>query len=231
MTQTKMKPMTVTIVIPTYRRAAKLAALVENIRETKPISASILVVTEIDDRETLAAARAANVEAIFNACERGYAGSINTAFRWSDAEVLFTGADDIRCRPGWVEKALARFGPGIGVVGTNDLDDPNSASGAHSTHSFVRRDYVNHPGAVVGMPGFVMYPGYGHYYTDVELVATAKARGAFAPCLESVVEHLRAQEMPSEEWLVKRHKFMLQDTPVFQQRSALWAERLRGFEA
>lgn len=120
-----------------------------------------------------------------------YARKINAAFLVSDAPFLFTGADDLDFHEGWCEAALRRMeDPRIGVVGTQDLGNPVVLAGEHSTHSLVRRSYVYHPGAVIGMPGAVLNPDYPHEWCDNELVATAQARGAFVFAEDSIVEHL-----------------------------------------
>ena len=50
--------------------------------------------------------------------------------------------------PGWLDAALAHDGPGIGVIGTNDLHNPAVLRGLHSTHSLVKRTYADLGGSV-----------------------------------------------------------------------------------
>lgn len=231
--------MTLDILIPTIR-PERVEKIVTNIRETTPEPHHIIIIAEFGDREVVSAVRKllpleneSRLSVIYNAQPRGYPGAMNTAFHWGDGDVVFLGSDDVRHHPGWAEKGLAAFGPGIGVVGTNDLDDVNVVKGLHSTHSFVRRDYVNDPGAVAGDPGWLMFPGYRHYYTDVELVATARAREAFVSCKDSIVEHQRAAQEArgeiDERWLVQRQEFMANDTPIFRARCQLWGQKLKPF--
>lgn len=220
--------MTLDILIPTIR-PERIAGMIGNINEnTSPkIPFGIIFIAEFGNNAVVREVQRLkeknrNVHVIFNALERGYPGSMNTAFHWSNADVVFLGSDDVVHHKDWAERGLAAFAPGVGIVGTNDLDDKGVLAGEHSTHSFVKRDYVMNPGAVIGAPGWLMYQGYRHYYTDVELIATAKARQAFKPCMDSIVEHRRIESEMDETWLVRRQEMLVHDMPIYQRRVALW---------
>jgi hypothetical protein len=62
-------------------------------------------------------------------------------------------------------------------------------AGEHTTHPLIRREYVDKFGTI-DEPVKVVHEGYRHWAVDDELVATAKARGAWAFCREAIVEHL-----------------------------------------
>src|SRR5690606_17291779 len=114
---------------------------------------------------------------------------INYAYRRTTADWIFCGADDIRFHPGWLDPLPALHELGYGVVGTNDLGNPRVWCGQHATHFFVRRAYARRFG-VVDQPDAILHEGYRHSCADDECVQTAIARGAFAPCPTSIVEHL-----------------------------------------
>lgn len=120
-----------------------------------------------------------------------FAQKVNEGYRISDEPWLFITGDDVRFHPGWLDQAMevART-TGKAVIGTNDLGNSAVMAGAHATHLFVRRDYVDKRGASWGGPGAVCYEGYRHWYVDNEIVAVARQRDEWAPCLASHVEHL-----------------------------------------
>lgn len=119
-----------------------------------------------------------------------WARKINFAYRLSLEPWVFTGADDLCFHPGWADRALEiAEQTGAGVIGTNDLGNPRVTSGKHSTHSLVARAYADERGTVDG-PGAVVSEVYAHNFVDDELVATARARGAYAFAADSRVEHL-----------------------------------------
>ncbi len=87
--------------------------------------------------------------------------------------------------------ALAQMRDPVQVVGTNDLLNTDVLQGTHATHYLIDRRYIDQAGGVPGAPpGIVLFEGYGHNFTDTEFIAVARARGVFAPCLASVVEHV-----------------------------------------
>lgn len=121
-----------------------------------------------------------------------YARKINYAFQHTQEAWVFTGADDLDFHPGWdldaVQVGESRV---CSVVGTNDMGNPTVMRGNHSTHSLVRRAYVDSVGATFDMePGVVLYDGYDHQYVDTELIAAAKAHGLYQHALTSCVEHM-----------------------------------------
>jgi hypothetical protein len=118
-----------------------------------------------------------------------YARKINVGFATTSAAWVFQAADDLRFRPGWDTIAVdtgAKYG--AGVVGTNDLCNPRVIRGRHSTHSLIRRAYVDECGGS-NEPGKVLCEAYEHNYVDDELVSVAASRGCFVMS-PAVVEHL-----------------------------------------
>lgn len=120
--------------------------------------------------------------------QRWNAGYEQTTEPW----VLCIG-DDVRFHEGWLDGAR-KLSTDYDVIGTNDtagkMKNPKVANGSHADHFFVRRSYVEEYGACLDGPGVLAPEAYGHWYTDMEIVKLAKARGVFSPCLDSVVEHL-----------------------------------------
>lgn len=152
-----------------------------------------------------------------------YARKMNHGVRVTTEPLLFLGADDIDFHPGWFEAACARLTPGVGVVGTNDLGNPRVISGEHATHVLVTRAYVERHGTI-DEPGKVCHEGYPHEFVDDELVATAKARGAWAFAADSIVEHLHPSwgKAPTDPLYDGQRRRLVQGRRVFERRKRLW---------
>jgi hypothetical protein len=181
--------MRIAVLIPTLGRPERIGPVVDNVVETSDgHDVNVYFVCEAGDVESvLAVAKHPTARLVINVRSASYAGAINSALHKTGEPFLFVGADDLRFHPGWVDP-LVSLAESHGVVGTNDLGNPEVAAGEHATHFLVRRDY-----AVTGCvdePGVMLHEGYSHNWCDREFVGTAKHRGQFAPCLESLVEHV-----------------------------------------
>lgn len=151
-----------------------------------------------------------------------YARKIHAGIAATTEPLIFLGACDIRFHPGWLEAAKAKFGPGIGLVGTNDLGNPRVLRGQHATHSLVTREYSG-LGLIDGAPG-LLFEGYPHEYVDDELVGTAKRRGAWAFAADSHVEHLHPHwgKAPMDPSYAGQRARMVASRRLFLQRRRLW---------
>ena len=179
--------MSLVVLVPMLGRPHTVTPLLESIRETCTARVLFLLTPGDDD---VAAAVAADEYLYVERQERGdYARKINHGIVATTEEHIFTGACDLRFHPGWYEAALAKLGPGIGVVGTNDLGNRGTITGRHATHMLVTRSYVEEFGTI-DEPGKFYHEGYPHELVDDEAVQTARARGALAHASQSIVEHL-----------------------------------------
>jgi glycosyltransferase involved in cell wall biosynthesis len=182
----------VAIIVPVLRRPHRVDPLLESIEATTPAPHRVVFVCTPDDVDEIAAVRAAGADRIEmdrSWEHRGdYARKINVGYLATDEPLIFTAADDLCFYPGWFERARARLGPGIGVVGTNDLGNPRVMAGYHSTHSLVSRAYADE--GTIDERRKIYHEGYPHEFCDDEMVQTAMARGAWAFAADSFVEHL-----------------------------------------
>lgn len=182
--------MSVAILIPSYGRAKRIPALVENIAAATPEPHTVVVIVESSQYAEYAAIAPAGVIVIRNTRSPNYAGAINCGFQATNEPLLFAGADDLRFHGGWLAPLLSLVEE-TAVVGTNDLLNPYVAQGLHATHYLFRRDYIaNMGGTWEKGAGIVMYEELDHQYTDTAFIGIARARQQFAPCLDSVVEHM-----------------------------------------
>lgn len=220
------------VLIPTFGRADRIAAVVANVHEATTVPHRVVLIVEEDDGDSIAAAAALDAQLLVNTRTRNYAGACNTAYHQLDGDHLFAGADDLRFHPGWAEAALKRMqsNPWTLVAGTNDLINPYVAQGLHATHYLVDRRYLDEEGGTVdGGPGSFFHEGYDHNFTDTELVGTAKARARFLPCLESVVEHLHhgAGKSQHDATYALADAHFGDDSALYDERRPLWQDLSR----
>lgn len=180
----------IAIIVPVLRRPQNAQPLVDSLDESGA-NAHLLFVCSPSDDEGFAAAESTECDVIVSGFDVGpgdWARKINLAFCRTDAPYLLLSADDLRFHPGWDTAALELAEQGYGVIGTNDLGNGEVMRGNHSTHPLVSRHYIDACGTIDEC-GKVVHEGYTHNFVDVELVETAKARGAWAFAEGSHVEH------------------------------------------
>lgn len=181
----------VCIVVPVLNRPERIVPFIESVSRATTGFRLLFVATGTDRPEIEALARA-GADYITPSADRqpgDYARKINAGMRASTEPLIFTGADDLVFSPGWLEAAMAKLADGIGVVGTNDLGNPDVVAGRHATHSIVTRDYALEHGTY-DQPGVIYHEGYDHNFCDVEMVQTAIRRRAWAFAADSIVEHV-----------------------------------------
>lgn len=153
-----------------------------------------------------------------------YAKKINYAIERTDEPLIFMGADDLRFHEGWLDACL-RYTPDFAVVGTNDLGNPLVAQGIHSTHSLVRRDYVEHYGTI-DEPGKALHEGYWHEFVDDEFVRTAMYRNQFVFAADAIVEHLHPHwgKAPTDAIYEGSSRRLRWGRRLYRRRAHLWGE-------
>lgn len=159
-----------------------------------------------------------------------FARKIQAAFDRSTEPFLFQAADDVEFRPGWAEAALYQIDrEGFGVCGTDDRANPAVMAGRHSTHSLIRRSYVDECGGSWDGPGTVFSTAYSHQYVDTELVELAKARGCFTFAPDAVVVHhhpIFDRTVPMDATYEKGLADGQADARLFHARQREWARVL-----
>jgi hypothetical protein len=157
------------VLVPVLGRPGRAAPLVESLgaHTTVPYRCLFLV-TAGDDDEAFAAklAGAEVVEVPFALSGGDYARKINYGVSITTDSWILQAGDDLAFRPGWDEEALAVGEHSVaGVVGTNDLGNPVVKSGRHSTHSLIRRSYVEELGTI-DEQGKALHEGYWHCWCN-----------------------------------------------------------------
>lgn len=214
----------IAIVVPMLGRPHRVGPLLASIEQTAPGAHVLFCLTPEDSRVIAAVKRAGRPWITVERQPVGdYARKINAGYRRTSQPLIMTGADDLLFHPGWWQAAVAELGPGIGVVGTNDLGNPRVTRGDHATHFLVTRDYIDRYG-LIDQPGAVFYEGYPHEWVDDELVATAKHRGVWAFAADSHVEHLHPNwgKGSIDQSYRAQPARIRQGRPLFERRSRLW---------
>jgi hypothetical protein len=209
------------LLIPVLRRPHRVEPVIASIEAATPPPFRILFIASPGDEAEHDALKAAG--ALFMEVEGNYATKINAAIQATDEPLIFTGADDLDFRPGWLEAALEVMAKtGAMVIGTQDLCNPRVIAGAHATHFLVRRAYVEEHGTLDG-PGELLHEGYEHEYVDDELIGTARARGLYAFAGRSVVKHLHPLGgYPTDELYEGAAGRMRRSRGLYRKRRRLW---------
>lgn len=189
----------VVVLVPVLNRPRNVAPLVESFAKSETPGRLLFIANEsdADERDAIEAAKghpAAVSMLLVPDRVLTWPQKINAAYRCDGGldyppPWMLCAADDVHFHPGWWQATQALRDAGFGVIGTADLGNSRVMQGLHTCHPLVRREYADKQGTLDG-PGAVVHEGYRHWCVDDELVATAKARGAWAFCREAVVEHL-----------------------------------------
>lgn len=189
----------VAVLVPVLNRPENVDPFVLSFLRKAPLSATLYFIgDEDDDAEFTAIAphlERSGDRVRFLYANRGstFAAKVNEGYLRTTEDWVFVTGDDTEFTTGWMD-AARELSDRYDVIGTNDSEpgrvrNPLVANGSHADHFFVRRQYVEDEGGSLDGPGLLAPECYKHWYTDKEIIELAKARGVFAPCLESVVIH------------------------------------------
>jgi hypothetical protein len=209
------------ILVPVLERPHRIEPFLAAVEASTP-DARVLFLADPDDAPTLEALCGLGDRPMQIDVDEGggnYAEKINRGVEMTDEPLIFTAADDIEPRAGWLEAALEAMVDRVEVIGVNDLiDRPRE----HATHFLLARAYAEQP-TVDGGRG-PLHTGYWHWYVDDELIATARHRGAYAYAPEAKVDHLHPMVnlSPDDAVYAKGRQRRRQDRRLFGNRSSLW---------
>lgn len=205
----------VAVLVPVLDRPHRVAPLLRSLQDTSPEAEALFICTPGDMGE-IEAVKAAGAGHIL--IEGNYATKIRAGVEATSGPLVFTAADDLLFRRNWLEVARGYLEGGIEVVGVNDLlSRPHRPE--HATHFLMTRSYAEAPTAD-GCPG-PFFDGYHHWACDDELIATAKARHAYAYAADSIVEHLHHQDgrAPDDDTYLKGRSNARADLLLFRRRA------------
>ena len=223
---------TIAILCPVLNRAHRVVPLVESVRAASRVTPceTVFLCSPGDDAE-IEACRAVETDDVtvtvvpFENGPGDWSRKINYGFAHTETPFVFTGADDLRFRPGWAERAIATYlETGACVVGHNDLGHGGTATGEHSTHFFVCREYgecgtIDEPDS-----GKIVPECYGHWFPDAEAIAVAKARRTYAHAADCIIEHEHPNwgKAVMDDTYRRGQATIAQDRALFELRRRLW---------
>lgn len=228
--------MDVVVAIPVLGRPERAAPLIESLLGSVAVVPlrPVFVCSPGDDAQIAACIAAVGGQSVIEMNDPpghgDYAKKINLVVSHFTEPWVFTGADDLCFCHGWADRALEHAAyTGKSVIGTNDLGNRRVVAGNHSTHSLVRRSYIDEHGTI-DEPGKLYHEGYWHNFCDDELVHTAKARGEWASCRGSWVEHMHPdwQKGDWDDTYTLGKARMNDDAQLFQERKPLWEALYAG---
>lgn len=222
------------ILIPVLNRPQNVAPLIESIlaaTDSVETPFSIGFVCTEGDHDEIQEIMNCGFEPLILPGERlpgDYSRKINFGADQTEEHLIFTGADDLRFRRGWLRAAIKRMNGPVGMVGTNDLGNPRVIKGHHSTHSLFSRKYMLVHGTA-DEKGKIYHEGYTHCFCDDEAVATARSRMRWAFAHDSIVEHMHPHWNKGKEDSTYALAFehLEDDRKLFMSRRSLWARRHR----
>lgn len=212
----------IAVLVPVLRRPHRVAPLVQSFRaSTVAEDAQIYFIAQSSDVEEVAAIRAVGLEPLLvGDSDQSWARKINRGYERTKEPWMLLGADDLRFHRGWVD-AVRPMLRSPGVIGTNDLGNPETANGNRSTHPLVRRLYATICGTVDERRK-ICHEGYHHNFPDTELVMTARCRSVYAHCSACIVEHLHPLwgKAPQDEVYKLGMSRWSDDQKLFHQRAS-----------
>lgn len=209
------------IFIPSLR-PERIDQIVANITKVTPTPHRIYFILEEPDYTNKVTSVPQGCTVLLNHHSPSYAGAINSAFEQTAGEYFFCGADDLLFHDNWWVEPL-KLMSSFDVVGTNDLFNPNVKDGRTATHFLVKRSYIDTYTGTMDKSFKVLFE-YKHNYCDTEFIDTARKRGVFSPCLDSIVEHCHwgNGKNPKDSVYEKGNQTASEDHQMYQKREQLW---------
>lgn len=211
------------IYMPTYGRANKLKAVIDNIKQATKHPYKLYFGVEPEDRETILVLKDLKQNIIYNHDESTYSNALQAIYEATDEPIFLWANDDFHFLQDWDEEPLKMFdNPDISVLGLHD-GNPNTK---YFSISLVRRKYIKEQSGVVDMPNRVLYP-YEHNFVDDELTETAQSRGVWDKYPGPCIEHRHPSftwlgEFPDDDTYRKNGKTITVDLETFNNRRRLW---------
>jgi hypothetical protein len=225
----------IAVLIPVLNRPQNAQPVVASLELSDPhgLCRLLFICSPGDDAE-IAACRRTGADLLILDTLPGpgdFARKVQAGFDATDEPFIFQAADDVEFTDGWAEAALYAIDRdgGYGVCGTDDQANPLVMRGLHSTHSLIRRAYVDECGASWDGPGTVFSTAYSHQWVDTELVELAKVRGCFTFAHGSVVIHrhpLFDRSVPMDATYTRGLADGSADMALFHRRQQDWLRQL-----
>lgn len=223
-------PPDIVIVVPVLSRPHRAQPLADSAARAATVPHRLLFVCTEGDTAQIAACRATGADVQVLPGERrdgDFARKINYGFRFTTDPFIFQAADDVEFARGWDAEALRVIEETeTGVCGTNDLANNKVMAGNHSTHSLIRRGYIDECGGALEGPGVVFSETYSHCFVDNELVNLAISRDCFSFAQDAHVAHrhpIWRTAVDDDTYRLGNARFN-EDQRLYRQRARQWGE-------
>jgi|GEM_PF-3381355 len=189
----------VSILIPQRGRPTQIKRCLELILEnTSYPNYEVILICDRDDMDSVAGIPKDNrINVVIDPSKKRqmFVGKINYGFRVSKGSYIVYLANDVEVSKDWLIEAMksmmGAFPDGMGLVAFNH-GDPQK----HAYHGLISKKFVDHY-----LKGNVFYPGYIHFWCDLELVAIAKRHNRFCFSPKSRVYHKPSKDnIHAEGW-------------------------------
>lgn len=169
---------TLAILVPTYGRADRLAAVAKNIHDHTRVTHTIYFLCEQSDPASFKEVDRLHEQSLVLS-SNSYVAAVNAGYRSTQEPFIFCASDDVEFSDDWDTRMLACFDdPKIGFVGATD-EWTISKTGKHASHFMVRRTYIQKQSGVFDEQNVIYSSAYIHSMCDIETEQTAMSRGAF----------------------------------------------------
>ena len=223
----------IAIVIPILGRAERAQLLLSSLRTSTTIPHRVLLVLSPNDptNPDWKHTGADFIEVPWEPGPGDFAKKTNFGYRETTEDFVFLGASDLEFTPGWDVAALkVAEESGAGIIGTQDNCNPVVKKGEHSTHSLVRRSYIEEFGGTPDGAGEIYCELYDHQCVDNELIELAQARKQWAFARDSVVIHHHPYYDRTSKMDATYKKALAKgkdDRVLFMKRRRLWQKEAR----
>lgn len=223
--------LTTTIMVPTLWRSHHIGPLLENLHANHgDIPIKILFLCQDTDCATLAEIEKHDGDyMVFPSTPDGQPMSMvakcNAMWLVTDTPFLFGCSDDIRLHADTLARCHeALMEPDAHIACVSDGIPAHNHSGELTGHCLIRCSYIREQSGVMDQPNTLMHPGYVHYYSDLELMCVARARGVYRSLFDARIDHPHANNGTAERdrvqaWTVARRR---QDALTFRRRAHMW---------
>lgn len=205
--------MRIATLVPTFRRADKLAEFIKNHNKTSK-EAKLYFVVEPDDLETqILLDKLGEKYFVFNG---EYVAAINHGFDNTEEEFVLCAADDVVFFDGWDQKLLKLTkDPSKHIFGGID-EWKISMTQKHISHPLIRRSHFSSP---------LYHPEYVHYMCDIEFVQRGLREGCVMITPEILISHPHtvSEHLEQKNWdetYKKSFEKIAYDRDLYERRKA-----------
>jgi glycosyltransferase involved in cell wall biosynthesis len=196
----------IAVIVPTYKRANKLRAFIDNFIANSSRATLYFVITPDDKESQECLEKLGQNYFVFDG---EYVASINYGVANTKEPFILCGSDDIEFKDCWDSELLEMAkDESKHIFGGFDCW-PVSQTGFHISHPMVRRSYIK---------GNLYHHEYIHYMNDVELVQRGLKEGCVMITQETLIEHPMNKEEKRDSTYNRSLQNLKHDKDIYNRR-------------